>query len=433
LAPAGNTGSKKKIDAPSIPVIDQTMQHIESLKALRASLLKNYQASKEDLLDQIKEIDDELAKDRVSFQDVCSKCESNETANTFLDKKRSFKDLLEDEAAKIRFEIEQMENLEEAKGKEKEERKEKERSEGDEESKSPAESALRRSYSTELKARVLNLINTWGIAKTHKKTGIPETNLKRWRAKGPERKKGSGRKILHPNLEAHMINYITDLRNKKIAVSVKKLISRARTYCRTHQIKDLKLSNGWVYKFCHRHNLVRRRKTTTTVKNNENLDSTIFAFKKRFVEEVLEGEDYDHDHVINFDETSIARDAVGAYTLEKRGSKTVAVATTGSEKTNYTMGLSVTLTGERLRAILIWPGTGERSKKQVIPDNLYLYYREKSWMNADLLLKWVNDILFKRKRKIKDGKKGLLILDTVSFHQDQRVSITISTKTLIKY
>jgi hypothetical protein len=128
--------------------------------------------------------------------------------------------------------------------------------------------------------------------------------------------------------------------------------------------------------------------------------------------------------VINFDETSIARDSAGNYTLEKRGAKTVAITTTGSEKTNYTTALSVSLNGEKLPAILIWPGSGTRSKKQVIPDNLYLYYREKSWMDTALMLKWINDVLQKRKRKLSEGKKGLLIVDGVSFHKDKKVSFT---------
>jgi uridine kinase len=42
-------------------------------------------------------------------------------------------------------------------------------------------------------------------------------------------------------------------------------------------------------------------------------------------------------------------------------------------------------------------------------------------MSTELLLKWVKDVLHKRKRKLKDEKKGLLILDGVSFHQDQKV------------
>jgi hypothetical protein len=166
----------------------------------------------------------------------------------------------------------------------------------------------------------------------------------------------------------------------------------------------------------HRHKKARRPRTLH------------FYLQKKFVDEVLESEVYDHDQVIDFDGTSIPRDAPGNYTLEKKGAKTVPIAATGSEKTNYTVALSCSLTGEKLRATLIWPGIGTRAKKQDLPDNLYLYYRVKSWMNTELLLKWVKDVLEKRTRKIKEGKKGLLIVDGVSFHHDPKVRNLISTE-----
>jgi hypothetical protein len=279
---------------------------------------------------------------------------------------------------------------------------------------------MRLIYSKVLKERAVELISVWGVAKTSLKTGIPEPNLKRWRSKGTDRKKGSGRKIKHPELEVFLVNYIRDLRDQNVAVRFKKVIPKARNYCRVHKIEDLKLSQGWVHKFCKRNNLVRRRKTKSSSKNSNTLLPEVLAFKKKFVEEVLDGDLYDHDQVINMDETSITRDAPSNYTLERKGVTSVPLATTGEEKTSYTLALSVTLNGEKLRSVLIWPGTGTKSKKIPIPDNLFLYYREKSWMNKKLLIQWVKDVLAKRKRKLK-GKRGSFLIDGVSFHKDKEV------------
>jgi hypothetical protein len=145
-----------------------------------------------------------------------------------------------------------------------------------------------------------------------------------------------------------------------------------------------------------------------------------------FVQNVLESDVYDHNHVINFDETSVSRDAPPNYTLDKRGTSTVGIKTSGVEKTNYTIGLSITLTGEKLRSVLIWPAKGRETKKCVVPDNVYLYYREKSWMDKNLLLKWIDDVIAKRTRKIQEGKKGLVIFDGVIFHRDKEVFCYLS-------
>jgi len=42
-------------------------------------------------------------------------------------------------------------------------------------------------------------------------------------------------------------------------------------------------------------------------------------------------------------------------------------------------------------------------------------------MNKNLMLKWLDTILMKRKRKIELGKKGLLILDNMSAHVNEDV------------
>lgn len=122
------------------------------------------------------------------------------------------------------------------------------------------------------------------------------------------------------------------------------------------------------------------------------------------------------------DETPITRDSPSNYTIDSVGSKRVLIKSSGSEKESYTVVLAVSLQGEKLPASLIFKGKGTRNSKLHPPDNLYLLYDEnKSWMNKNLMLKWLDTILMKRKRKIELGKKGLLILDNMSAHVNEDV------------
>ena len=101
----------------------------------------------------------------------------------------------------------------------------------------------------------------------------------------------------------------------------------------------------------------------------------IDKFRREFVTDVLLTDTYDLDYVINFDETSITRDAPSDYTIDSKGVKQVKIRTTGSEKTSYTVALAVSYTGRKLRAMLIWPSQGKKTTHGPLPDNIYLEHR----------------------------------------------------------
>jgi hypothetical protein len=62
----------KNLTKESDVVSEHQAEHIESLRATRALLMENYQRTKDDILDQINQIDKQLAKDRVSLQNIIS-------------------------------------------------------------------------------------------------------------------------------------------------------------------------------------------------------------------------------------------------------------------------------------------------------------------------------------------------------------------------
>ena len=169
------------------------------------------------------------------------------------------------------------------------------------------------------------------------------------------------------------------------------------------------------------------KKSSNVKYNMEELEPQILQFKEKFTKEVLEAEVYDLDQVINLDETSISRDAPSETTFEQKGTKKVQIQTNGSEKTHYTVVLASTYTGGKLPAMLIWPSKGKKNVNSPLPDNLYIDYREKSWMDKELMLKWVKTILAKRQRKIKENRKGLLILDGFRAHLHPDVKALVSS------
>ena len=66
-------------------------------------------------------------------------------------------------------------------------------------------------------------------------------------------------------------------------------------------------------------------------------------------------EKYDPNHILNMDETSIARDAPYSRTLEQKGAKSVPLRDTEATKEHYTVVLCISLNGEKLSSMIIIP------------------------------------------------------------------------------
>jgi hypothetical protein len=66
------------------------------------------------------------------------------------------------------------------------------------------------------------------------------------------------------------------------------------------------------------------------------------------------------DLIINMDETPVYMDMVGNTTLAKRGEKEVLIQTTGHEKQRMTVVLAVTLSGKKLRPMIIFKGADSK-------------------------------------------------------------------------
>jgi hypothetical protein len=65
---------------------------------------------------------------------------------------------------------------------------------------------------------------------------------------------------------------------------------------------------------------------------------------------------------MNFDETSITFDNAGKKTVSFKGDKHVSVITNNQEKEYYTLGVMSNYTGSYLKATIIWPSAGIRSR-----------------------------------------------------------------------
>jgi len=104
-------------------------------------------------------------------------------------------------------------------------------------------------------------------------------------------------------------------------------------------------------------------------------------------------------------------------TINNIGDKRVAIKTAGKEKLGYTLGPAITMSGNQLRTLLVWPSKGVKKFKINIPLNLYICYREAgSWVDAKVVEEYTRQIIKPYFRTMPKNLKGLILVDNHSSH-----------------
>lgn len=126
-----------------------------------------------------------------------------------------------------------------------------------------------------------------------KYNGVGPTNIKRWQKEFQQknadfgkdlRKEKSGRQVKHPDLDKHLLDWFTKLRQARVAVSGIMVLSEAESYVNLKKIDDLNLSNGWIWKLLRRLDIVKRKATKVAQKSADQFENEI----KKFVSLITE-------------------------------------------------------------------------------------------------------------------------------------------------
>ena len=93
----------------------------------------------------------------------------------------------------------------------------------------------------------------------------------------------------------------------------------------------MKITTGWVEKFCSRHNVVQRRITTQCQKAPKDYGDKVIKFVL-YLKELRKKHNFEFGDIIGCDETGVWLDAASSTTLAPKGVKDVPVKTTGHNK-----------------------------------------------------------------------------------------------------
>ncbi|WKX88744.1 hypothetical protein Q1695_008401 [Nippostrongylus brasiliensis] len=169
----------------------------------------------------------------------------------------------------------------------------------------------------------------------------------------------------------------------------------------------------------HRRELtVRRRASVGQSLPNDYLEKCT-NFRKFVQQESL---DISLHNIGNVDEVPVTFDMVYGRTVEKVGSDAVKIDSTGHEKSNFTVVLSVTAAGEKLRPLIIF----EKKRlvpKEDFPPKVVVKASAKGWMNQDIMEMLLDEVWNRREHYNSDPSQSLLIFCQVSSDREPSAAL----------
>lgn len=157
-----------------------------------------------------------------------------------------------------------------------------------------------------------------------------------------------GRSALFPNIEAELLNWVTERRLQGYGVSTAEIrITALKIAKKDPKARDFKASTDWCYSFLKRHNLSIRRRTHISQKLPEDYEEKLSNFQS-FVIKMRKRNRYSLSQIGNADQTPLTFDLPADTTVNPKGASTVSIKTTGNEKNRFTVMLACTADGGKL-------------------------------------------------------------------------------------
>jgi hypothetical protein len=136
------------------------------------------------------------------------------------------------------------------------------------------------------------------------------------------------------------------------------------------------------------------------------VESEAFDFM-RFVRVIVSGGNHDWCFIMNMDQTLVYFSTSSKQTLDLIGNKTIHIRTSTNDTKRVTMAVTITADGTLLPSSLVFEGKsdGRIAKKEfsTYPKTHFYKCQEAAWMDEEVMITWVNEVLTTRGNKMWEG------------------------------
>jgi len=154
-----------------------------------------------------------------------------------------------------------------------------------------------------------------------------------------------------------------------------------------------------VKRFCEANNIVTRR--VTHAAQNHVYNEGVIANWVHYVNKQIQMNRYTADCIVNYDQTNIYFDISSPFTLEKRGTKSVGMKTTGCSN-RCTVILAVSLSGIKLPVFCIFKGENKDGRSRIVrefsdpaqgyPQSIIYCVQAKAWDDSETHMQWIEKV-----------------------------------------
>ena len=274
-----------------------------------------------------------------------------------------------------------------------------------------------KSYNVQFKLDAIKMSEEIGNRAAAGKCGVAVKRIREWRKQQDEllekrqsvhgakrfRLDGAGRKPLLEELEDDFLEWVLERRALGLHVS-RTLIMRKALFLKNSDEKystytselEFNASRGWLEKFMRRHGLSLRRKTTQAQKDPNHLTDKLVMYVLQ-VRKLFRLHLYHPSNVISMDETAVWADMLSGTTIDRVGSKTVSLKTTGHEKVRVSVCLAARADGSKLKPMIVFKGAVRETKKlnDEFKGKCVIASSVNAWMNEPLTIEWIDNVLGK--------------------------------------
>ena len=276
----------------------------------------------------------------------------------------------------------------------------------------------RKSYTAYFKLDVINHAKTFGTRAAALKFEVRECIIRKWkqqeeRLTACNRYKRAFRRVEPKWLELEEIlkNWVIDKRNQNRGVTTMMIRQEAVQVARNLGLEGFSAGLHWCQNFMKRSGFVIRRRTSVGQPLPDDSKEKIRMFREFVMTELTE---ISPESLGNADEVPVPFDIVMNQTVESKGKDHVFISSTGHEKSNFIVMLSVLATGEKLKPLIVFKR--KTVPKESFPEGIVVKANPKGWMTAPLMKEWLLECSNERPNRDMNPTKSMLILDSARCH-----------------
>ena len=220
-------------------------------------------------------------------------------------------------------------------------------------------------------------------------------------------------------IEGPLLRYIFEQREQGMAVATFDLVIKASTLSAEFGLKHFTARCSAIKRFLSAHSLVYRMGTHETQRRPEEV-ATEAAEYMALVRQLLVGPHRDRRFILNMDQTPAWFSMSRKRTLEVIGVKTVHIRTSTNDTKRVTVAVTIASDGTVLPLMLVFKGerTGRIATTEfsTYPTTHHYRCQKKAWMDEQVMLDWVDDVLKPYIATAPEHVIPVLILDSYRCH-----------------